>query len=192
MMNIYSKVLIVIMVFSLAGCAPVLVGTGVTGAYKVSSDERTMGDMWNDPAITAKVKTQLVKDTTIQGRKIDVDTVEGVVTLSGVVRTRAEADYAVKLASMVSGVKRVTDNLQVGFRSAGQLLDDSVLSNKITAKFIGEPGIRSLNIDVDVYRGVVTLTGVVGSETEKKKAIDIAKVTTGTVRVVDNMTVKAP
>ena len=180
------------MVFSLAGCAPVLVGTGVTGAYKVSSDERTMGDMWNDPAITAKVKTQLVKDTTIQGRKIDVDTVEGVVTLSGVVRTRAEADYAVKLASMVSGVKRVTDNLQVGFRSAGQLLDDSVLSNKITAKFIGEPGIRSLNIDVDVYRGVVTLTGVVGSETEKTKAINIAKVTTGTVRVVDNMTVKAP
>lgn len=180
------------MVFSLAGCTPILIGTGATGAYKVSSDERTMGDMWNDPAITAKVKTQLIKDTTIQGRKIDVDTVEGVVTLSGVVRTRAEADYAVKIASMVSGVKRVTDNLQVGSRSAGQLLDDSVLANKIKAKFVGEAGIRSLNIDVDVYRGVVTLTGIVGSEVEKKKAIDIAKVTAGTVRVVDNMTVKAP
>jgi hyperosmotically inducible protein len=191
-MNIYSKVLIIVMVFSLAGCTPILVGTGVTGAYKVSSDERTMGDMWNDPAITAKVKTELIKDTTIQGRKIDVDTVEGVVTLSGVVRTRAEADYAVKIASMVSGVRKVTDNLQVGSRSAGQFLDDSVLSNKIKAKFVGEPGIRSLNIDVDVYRGVVTLTGVVGSEVEKKKAIDIAKVTSGTVRVVDNMTIKAP
>jgi len=191
-MNVYSRVLIIVMVFSLAGCAPVLVGTGVTGAYKVSSDERTMGDMWNDPAITAKVKAELVKDRAIQGRKIDVDTIEGVVTLSGVVRTRAEADYAVKLSSMVSGVRRVTDNLQVGSRSAGQLLDDSVLANKIKAKFVGKAGIRSLNIDVDVYRGVVTLTGIVGSQTEKTKAINIAKVTSGTVRVVDNLTVKAP
>jgi hyperosmotically inducible protein len=191
-MKVYLKVLIIVAAISLAGCTPILIGTGATGAYKVSSDERTMGDMWNDPAITAKVKTELIKDTTIQGRKIDVDTVEGVVTLSGVVRTRAEADSAVRIASGVSGVIRVTDNLQIGSRSAGQLLDDSVLSNKIKAKFVGEAGIRSLNIDVDVYRGVVTLTGVVGSEVEKKKAIDIAKVTAGTVRVVDNMTVKAP
>ncbi|MEA3470225.1 MAG: BON domain-containing protein [Thermodesulfobacteriota bacterium] len=191
-MNIYSKVLIIFMVFSLAGCAPVLIGAGATGAYKVSSDERTMGDMWSDPGITAKVKTQMVKDSKIQGRKIDVDTVEGVVTLSGVVRTKAEADYAVKIASMVSGVKRVTDNLQVGSRSTGQVLDDSVLSSKIKAKYIGKAGIRSLNIDVDVYRGVVTLTGVVGSEAEKTKAIGIAKTTSGTVRVVDNLKIKAP
>jgi hyperosmotically inducible protein len=191
-MNITSKILIIFMVLSVAGCAPILIGTGATGAYKVSSDERTMGDIWNDPAITAKVKMALVKESMIQGRKIDVDTVEGVVTLSGVVRTKGEADYAVKIASTVSGVIKVTDNLQVGSRSAGQVLDDNVLSNKITAKFIGEAGIRSLNIDVDVYRGVVTLTGVVGSQTEKEKAIGIAQNTSGTMRIVDNMKVKLP
>jgi osmotically-inducible protein OsmY len=65
-----------------------------------------------------------------------------------------------------------------------------VISNKIKAKLIAEPEVRSLNIDVDVYLGVVTLTGVVSSKYQKDRAIQISRSTDGTVKVIDNLKVQ--
>jgi len=53
-----------------------------------------------------------------------------------------------------------------------------------------EPEIRLLNIDVDVHKGVVTLTGVVESRDQKKRALEIARTTEDAVRVVDNLHVR--
>ena len=55
---------------------------------------------------------------------------------------------------------------------------------------MAEPEIRSLNIDVDVHKGIVTLTGIVGDRYQKKRAMEIARATEGTQRVVDNLKVK--
>jgi osmotically-inducible protein OsmY len=40
-----------------------------------------------------------------------------------------------------------------------------------------------------VEKGIVTLTGVVGSQYQKKRAIELAKATEGTRKVVDNLKV---
>jgi hyperosmotically inducible protein len=71
-------------------------------------------------------------------------------------------------------VKQVKNNLQIGKKSWNQALDDKVIGSKIKAKLINEPGIRSLNIDVDVNNGVVTLTGLVEYQHQKNRAIEIA------------------
>ena len=63
-------------------------------------------------------------------------------------------------------------------------------TRKIKSKLIAEREIRSLNIDVDVHKGVVTLTGIVGDKYQKKRAIEVAKATEGTRRVVDNLKLK--
>jgi hypothetical protein len=39
------------------GCATALIGAGATGGYKVATDERNADGMWDDSAITTKVKT---------------------------------------------------------------------------------------------------------------------------------------
>jgi hyperosmotically inducible protein len=46
--------------------------------------------------------------------KIDVDTTNDVVTLSGTVPTAAEKRHAVEVARATDGVKSVVDNLKVG------------------------------------------------------------------------------
>jgi hyperosmotically inducible periplasmic protein len=46
--------------------------------------------------------------------KIDVDTTKGVVTMSGVVKSPAEAERAVQLAKQTNGVRDVKSTLQVG------------------------------------------------------------------------------
>lgn len=66
-----------------------------------------------DPAITASVKSKLLVDPMVSGLKIDVDTRDGMVTLSGQVRTQAEREQALKLARETDGVRSVEDKLTV-------------------------------------------------------------------------------
>jgi|GEM_PF-850097 len=68
----------------------------------------------DDAALTAKVKAKLLSDDVLNGMKIDVDTQNGVVFLSGVVDTADQKRKAVSLAKNTEGVKKVEDNLKVG------------------------------------------------------------------------------
>lgn len=75
--------------------------------------ERT-GAVIGDAAITSAVKSKFLIDSAVSGLKIDVDTSNGVVTLSGMVATRQEADRAMSLARDTDGVRSVMNNLRVG------------------------------------------------------------------------------
>ena len=67
----------------------------------------------SDPGITTAVKTKLAADDQVKAYQIDVDTDDGVVTLSGAVQTQAAKDRAVQLARETDGVARVEDRLTV-------------------------------------------------------------------------------
>jgi hyperosmotically inducible periplasmic protein len=69
--------------------------------------------MLSDPALTTAVKAKLIEDTTVGGLRIDVDTNNGVVTLTGDVHSQAEKNKAIQLARDTDGVKSVTDKLTV-------------------------------------------------------------------------------
>ena len=75
---------------------------------------RTASQAVSDAAITTTVKSKFLADDTVKGLQIDVDTSNGVVTLTGSVSSRAEADRAMMLARQTEGVSRVVDNLKVG------------------------------------------------------------------------------
>ena len=61
----------------------------------------------DDTWITTKVKSSLLADTAVAGSKIDVDTVNGVVFLTGTVNSQAQADAAKKIAAGIQGVSSV-------------------------------------------------------------------------------------
>jgi hyperosmotically inducible protein len=169
----------ILMLIAIFGCA----ATQEPGKNPVET-------MVDDSTITTRVKHVMMKDKVVKARQIDVDTINSHVTLTGAVATPHEAKRATQIAQSVPGVKSVSNNIQIGERSVGDIWDDNVLSNKIKAKLIAEPKIRSLNIDVDVYLGVVTLTGVVGSKYQKDRAIEISRRTDGIVKVIDNIKVR--
>jgi hyperosmotically inducible protein len=72
------------------------------------------GEAITDAAITAEVKTKFLADPDVAGLKIDVDTSNGVVTLNGTVKSKAEMDKAMTMARNSKGVKRVVSHLRVG------------------------------------------------------------------------------
>ncbi len=81
------------------------------------SPDRTIGETIDDAGTTMRVKSKLLEDELVRGTKIDVDTREGVVFLTGTVRSEQEKDQAVKLARDTKGVKDVQANLIVRSRT---------------------------------------------------------------------------
>ena len=187
---IIFMVFIVFMFFAgFFGCAPAIVGTAAVGTYKGATDKRTMGTMLDDSIITAKVKSRLIASKQVSARHIDVDTLKGVVYLSGVVKTEFQKKTVNKITRDVPGVTGIRNQLAIGSKSAGQIFDDMILGSRIKAALLKQPGIRSLNIDVDVNRGIVTLTGIVASLGHKTKIIDIAEKYPETRGIIDNLKV---
>lgn len=102
----------------MGGAAPAPGGEGdaaMGGNAPNPEPDRPVGEVMDDAAITAAVKAKLLADTTVGGLKIDVDTREGVVYLTGDhMNSQAEIDQAIKLAKETSGVKSVESKLVVG------------------------------------------------------------------------------
>ena len=67
----------------------------------------------SDTAITTRVKAAIFAEPGLDTLKISVDTVKGVVTLSGSVDSRAQSDRAKALARNVSGVSKVNNKLAI-------------------------------------------------------------------------------
>lgn len=65
----------------------------------------------NDAEITAKVKAAIFAEPGLKTLQISVDTVDGVVTLTGSVDSQANSDRAKALAGAVAGVSRVENRL---------------------------------------------------------------------------------
>ncbi len=70
------------------------------------------GDAIGDAAITAKVKTALLADPDVKGLKVDVDTKDGVVTLTGNADNKTNLDRAAVVAKGIDGVKSVDNKLE--------------------------------------------------------------------------------
>ena len=74
---------------------------------------QTMGEGIDDSYITGAVKTQLASDKMVSLTRVEVETNNGVVYLTGQVQTAEQRSHIGSLASQVKGVKRVVNNLQV-------------------------------------------------------------------------------
>jgi osmotically-inducible protein OsmY len=67
----------------------------------------------DDTMITARVKTSLLNDTQVAATKIDVSAANGVVTMSGTVKSKADETRAIELARQTEGVKDVISTLEI-------------------------------------------------------------------------------
>ena len=86
---------------------------GAAVGAKTAEAANKAGVVLAEGALTAKIKSKMALDDSVQSRTIDVSTSGHVVTLSGHVRSEAERTRAVQLARETSGVEQVVDRLKV-------------------------------------------------------------------------------
>jgi hyperosmotically inducible periplasmic protein len=90
----------ILLAFILA--APMLTGCG-----------KTVNQTIDDADITIRVKTAFINDPVVGAARIDVDTFNRVVTLSGRVKSKEEEAKAIELAKSIQGVVQVKSTLQI-------------------------------------------------------------------------------
>ena len=78
---------------------------------KISEQRAKAGVAIDDAEITGKIKAAIFAEPGLKSLQISVDTVKGVVTLSGSVDSQQNSDMAKGLASAVMGVKDVENRL---------------------------------------------------------------------------------
>ena len=97
----------------LSGCTAVVIGGAAAGGYYLGKESRSVEQVAKDAKITASVKTALLRNDTIHGWDINVDTFENVVVLHGSVRNRAEYRLAEEITAAVKNVKSVDSRLKI-------------------------------------------------------------------------------
>jgi len=100
---------------------------------------------------------------------IEMETSEGIVTLSGSVNNILAKDRAQRITEMVKGVRAVVNTINVS--SSGQ--SDIEISGHVSAALAADPATESWEINSTVNNGMVTLTGNVDSWQEKQLAAKV-------------------
>ena len=79
----------------------------------VFEDRQTAGEYVDDATISTKVRTEIIKDENLKLSQINVETFKGTVQLTGFVDSAAKSARAAQVASAVSGVKQVKNDIVV-------------------------------------------------------------------------------
>lgn len=69
----------------------------------------------------------------------------------------------------------------------GEYVDDAVITTKIKAQLFDEPDLKSNQIHVETYKGIVMLSGFINSQASIHKAVEIARATNGVKSVKNEM-----
>ena len=73
----------------------------------------------------------------------------------------------------------------------GEYVDDSVITGKVKAEIFKEDTLKSAEINVETFKGVVQLSGFVNSQTDINRAAELARSVPGVVSVKNDMRVKS-
>ncbi len=74
--------------------------------------------------------------------------------------------------------------------SAGEYVDDSVITNKVKAQLAADDFLKSFQISVETFKGTVQLSGFVNSQKAVDKASEIARSVQGVKDVKNDLIVK--
>jgi len=171
-----------------------------------------------DAGIQTAVRANLAADTSVPADEITVEAEHGVVRLTGTVETQVARRRALEIARETRGVRDVVDELQIvpgaeattgdgglnqaerGIRTtdpqwregedAVARAADAAVGTSVRTALQADTSLAELNILVSASNGVVTLTGRVPSQTEKHRAIELARETEGVRSVVDRLEIK--
>lgn len=93
--------------------------------------------------------------------------------------------FAVALLAVMTGCATSSKN-----EGVGEYVDDTVITTKTKAAIFNEPTLKSAEINVETYKGVVQLSGFVSSQTDINKAVSLARAVGGVTSVKNDMRLK--
>ena len=72
----------------------------------------------------------------------------------------------------------------------GEYVDDTVITSKVKAAIFNDPSLKSAEINVETFKGVVQLSGFVSSQAAINKAVELTRAVSGVKSVKNDMRIK--
>lgn len=95
------------------------------------------------------------------------------------------------LTVLVIAVALIVPMLAAGCgKTIGETIDDATITTRVKTSLLNDPDVGGLRIDVDTFRGVVTLSGRVRSPKEEARAVALAQKITGVTDVKSTLQVE--
>jgi hyperosmotically inducible periplasmic protein len=140
----------------------------------------------SDGWITTKIKLALLAAHPTSGFETEVDTRDGVVTLTGIVDTNEAKVAADEAAKKIEGVKSVNNQLQVVSEARRKEVNatDDKIKEEIGKIIDNDPKLRDLSLSADSNAGVVSLDGTVDTNEELLHAAQSIRKISGVKSVV--------
>lgn len=156
-------------------------------------------DAWLD----GKLESALLFNEHLNSFAIDTEVKGSIAYLNGAVESDIDRDLAGEIAESIKGVTKVENRLTIdkdkvakadqrdtnARKSFKQSVANATLTARIKTELLVNTNTGGLSINVDSKDGEVTLSGQVDSDQERELAEQIAKNTTGTQSVDNNLTV---
>jgi hyperosmotically inducible periplasmic protein len=187
--------------FTLAGFGSTGMAAGAPHEHMhARAQNESVPDQLRDARREAQIWTTYALNPHLHAFDLKVEVKGDEATLSGKVQSGTAKDLAEQIALGVEGIGRVDNRLVVdsgyqpprresGARDFGDVVQDATTTASIKSKLLWNSHTDGLDIHVDTKHGVVTLTGAVGSGTEKDLAGRIAENTDDVVRVSNQLAV---
>ena len=174
------------------GCSPagILASAGGT-TMVVAEGDKTLGTAVDDATIKLRVSRKFLGSKNNLFINIDTSVVEGMVLLTGIVKTQEIRIEAVKLVWEVNGVKEVINEIEIGDKTTiKEYANDVWITTQIKALATKEIGLRTISFNIETIRGRVYLAGITSRPEQLKTLINITKNVKGVKEVVNYVVVK--
>ena len=169
---------------------------GLPGVKGVNNQLAVVGDQpaeHSDAWMTMKVKGVLAFHKNVSATDTEVNTQNGVVTLTGKADSEAQKQLTTEYAKDVDGVMEVHNNTMVtksAHRTLGEKVDDSSITAQIKTTLLFHKSTHTLTTKVATKDGVVTLHGEAKNAAERDLVTKLAEDINGVTHVHNRMTVK--
>ena len=155
-------------------------------ALAAPAADAAISDGW----ITAKTKIALLTTSGVSSRDINVDTVDGRVTLHGTVRSAEEKAKVEQEARKVQGVREVKNLLQVvpGARQEAVKASDAEIEERVERALRDDRALGGSKVSVEsVHDGIVLLGGSTPSVSDHLRALETASSVPGVRQVTSEI-----
>jgi osmotically-inducible protein OsmY len=163
------------------------INTGLAIALMVAGAVTAAADT-NDTWLTTKAKIALLTTDGVSATAVNVDTVDGKMTIHGKVGTAAEKEKAEQTIRKIDGVKDVKNLLQVVPQDREKAVDikDSDVKDRVEMSLKAAKTMDDIKV-ASVNKGVVLLSGKAPSLSQKLQAIERVYTVDGVRRVASEI-----
>ncbi|AGA69488.1 putative periplasmic or secreted lipoprotein [Desulfitobacterium dichloroeliminans LMG P-21439] len=142
------------------------IASQVRGVKEIRSEIDFLENAVDDATLVNRVEDAMVASPWVNAHEIKTEARNGLITLTGLVDSQEEMEWAVDTAYQVPGVKAVVSELFSRHRSQGE---DLYMTEQLVRK-LGQHGMNSRNVRAFVQGGIAYLSGEVYSDEDRRWA----------------------